>query len=69
MFTELALWYLRKKKATVLMNYKVEGGELTQKSNEGYTYDTDLVESKIYLIDGTEFVPPEGKFKIVKPRL
>lgn len=67
MLTELALWYLRKKKVTVIMNYKVEGGKLTQKTNEGYTYDSDFDNSEIWLNDGSEFIIPEGKYKIERP--
>jgi hypothetical protein len=66
MLTKLALWYLRNRKVTVIMNYKVEGGKLTQKTNEGYTYDTDYNDSEIYLSNGNKFNVPEGKFKIVQ---
>jgi hypothetical protein len=66
MLTKLALWYLRNRKVTVIMNYKVEGGKLTQKTNEGYTYDTDYNDSEIYLSNGKKFNIPEGKFKVVQ---
>lgn len=66
MLINLAIWYLRKKNVSVLINYKVEGGKMKQLSNIGRTYDNELHNTDYYLMDGSKFIFPNGKFKIEK---
>lgn len=64
MLTNLAIWYLRLKKASVLINYKLTDGEIQQLGRNGYTYDCDFNKTIMKLSDGSIFDVPEGKFYV-----
>lgn len=60
---KLAIWYLRKRKVSVLLNMRVEGGTIQQKTRIGLTYHNDLNNAKYLDKNGKELVLPEGKFQ------
>lgn len=64
----LAIWYLRRREVSVLMNVRIDGGVIQQKTGYGCTYDTVLDNVKYLDRDGEELIIPQGKFKIVSPR-
>lgn len=60
----LVIWYLRKRKVSVFINFKTNGSDIQQKYDTGYFYDLELSNNKILLSDGkTEWNMPKGKFK------
>lgn len=64
MFESLAIWYLRKRKRSVIIGYKLEGGKVKCLYNKAYIYD-NYIEDIIYRCsDDTPFEIPEGKFSI-----
>jgi len=63
MIIRLAIWYLRKRKVSVLINMKVKDGTVQQKTNKGWTCDNDLHNVRYLDKNGKELVLPEGKFQ------
>jgi hypothetical protein len=64
MLTELAVWYLRKKKKSVLINYEINNGVVKCRNNESYLYDNILNNVEYRLSNDKEFVIPDGKFNV-----
>ncbi|MED4399808.1 hypothetical protein [Metabacillus fastidiosus] len=64
MFTNLAVWFLRKRKASVLINIKLNGGTAQQLTRNGFIYDCEFNDNKYLLENGRTFDIPEGKFKV-----
>lgn len=66
MFTKLAIWFLQKKKVSVIIGFTIEGKEVKAKSkyNDTYTYDNELRGVDYYTTDDRLLVLPEGKFSI-----
>lgn len=60
----LAIWYLRRKKVSVIMNMDVEGGTIKQMARYGYTYNNKLANVRLLDKDGQELKIPQGKFKV-----
>lgn len=67
MFIQLATWYLKRKKVSIVMNCDITGGTVKQRTNRGVTINCDFVDAKLIQSDGVEFEIPKGKFKIVRP--
>lgn len=61
---KLAIWYLRKRKVSVLLNMRVDGGAIQQTTRYGCTYDNHLNNVRYLDKNGKELIIPEGKFKI-----
>lgn len=59
----IALWYLRKRKVSVLLNMKIDGGTVQQKTRYSCTYDNELTNVKYLDKDGEMVNLPKGKFK------
>ncbi|QLI77123.1 hypothetical protein [Bacillus pumilus] len=62
MITKLAIWWLRKRKLTVLIGHDITGGEIKAKSNKVYLYDSNLKDVAFKDPNGIPFNVPEGKF-------
>lgn len=62
MFESLAIWYLRKKKKSVLIGYELEDGTVKALNNKAYIYDNRIKDINYYCSDNTPFEIPEGKF-------
>jgi NADH:ubiquinone oxidoreductase subunit D len=67
MLTKLAIWYLRSKGVSIIMNCKLEDGKVQQLRSTGFTYDSHFKNVEYRLIDDSLFDIPEGKFNITKP--
>ena len=64
---KLAIWYLNKRKVSVLLNMKIEGGIVQQTTYHGCTYNNTLNDIKYLDKNGNELVLPEGKFRFEYP--
>jgi hypothetical protein len=62
MFESLAIWYLRKKKRSVLIGYKLEEGQVKALNNKAYIFDNNINNIDYRYSDDTPFEIPEGKF-------
>lgn len=61
---KLAIWYLRKRNVSVLLNMKIDGGTIQQKTRYGFTYDSEINNVNYLDADGELFNIPKGKFKV-----
>lgn len=69
MLRKLAIWYLRKRNCSVLINYIVNEDSIKQKTSDAYIYDNHFGKDALYLDDkGEIFDVPYGsyEFKVVK---
>lgn len=64
MLSKLAIWYLRKRKKSVLIGYRVVGGKMNAIYNKSYTYDNQLINVDYWYGNGKKLVIPEGEFTI-----
>lgn len=64
MLTKLAIWYLRKRKRSVMIGFSVQPYFIQPTNRDAYLYDNRLVNIKYYDCNGDEVVLPEGKFHI-----
>lgn len=64
---KLAIWYLNKRKVSVLLNMKIEDGTVQQTTNHGCTYNNTLNNVKYLDKNGKELILPEGKFRFEYP--
>lgn len=64
MITNLCIWWLRKRKVSVLIGYKTYFGTLKQLSNEGYIYDNELNHTNYINPNGKRIHIPDGEFEI-----
>lgn len=67
MLVKLAIWYLRRKRVSVIMNYRINGGLLKPKQNQSYMYENTFIETEHRYIDNSEMDVPEGNFSFSKP--
>ncbi|WP_271750075.1 hypothetical protein [Bacillus paralicheniformis] len=66
MLTSLAIWYLRKRKQSVLIGFEVDGGQVKSQSNRTFVYDNTLLDTVFKEADGKELILPRGKFSITR---
>jgi hypothetical protein len=64
MFKALAIWYLRKKKISVLMNYQIDNGKIRPLTHMNCMYDNNLNNVDVRSNNNQVLVIPEGKFCI-----
>lgn len=64
MFESLAIWYLRKKKRSVVIGYELDGGKVECLYSTAYIYDNNIKDIDYRCSDGTSFEIPEGKFNV-----
>lgn len=65
MLTKLAIWYLRKRKKSVLIGFNIKDGEIQTKNKTTYYYDNQLTDVKIKRLNGEDFdFPYNAKFNI-----
>lgn len=62
MISELAIWYLRKRKKSVMIGMLANGGNIQQNNRNGFLYDNHLCNVKYFTADGHRLDLPEGKF-------
>lgn len=62
MITKLAIWWLRKAKKSVVINYVVTEGELQAKQKQVFIYDNDFTDTVYKDYDGEIVALPSGKF-------
>jgi hypothetical protein len=63
LFEKLAIWYLRKRKRSVIIGYMLECGKVKSLNNKTYIYDNQVKNIDYRCSDDTQFEIPEGKFK------
>lgn len=61
---KLAIWFLRKRKATVVIGLIVWEGEIQSKSKKAYLYDNVFVDATYYTYDDVPVDIPSGKFSV-----
>lgn len=66
--TRLAVWYLRKRKVSVIMNVKIETGCIRQLTKTCYIYDNELIDTRYYDFVGAGVALQDGKFVIVRQK-
>lgn len=64
MFESLAIWYLRKRKKSVLIGYELEGGKVKCLYNQAYLYDNKIGDIDYRCSNDAPFKIPEGKFSV-----
>jgi hypothetical protein len=62
LFEALAIWYLRKRKRSVIIGYMLEDGKVKCLNNKAYIYDNQVKNIDYRCSDDTRFEIPEGKF-------
>lgn len=62
MLTKLAIWYLRKRKISVLMGFTTSRGSLQSDNDVTYLLDNFLMDTAFYDKFGKKWLLPEGKF-------
>lgn len=62
MLSKLAIWYLRKRKKTVILNVIAKDGSMQQSERSALLYDNCLMDVAYYDYDGNIVTIPEGKF-------
>lgn len=62
MLTKLAIWYLRKRKKSVIIGFIANGGWVQPKNNHPLTYECDFFNTKFVNKNGTTTTMPYGKF-------
>ncbi|MGY8620256.1 hypothetical protein ACN6A9_01575 [Bacillus safensis] len=62
MITNLAIWWLRKRKRSVMIGYEVIEGAIKARNNNALLYDNTLIGVSYQDSDGKSFNIPEGKF-------
>jgi hypothetical protein len=55
MFTKLAIWYLRKRKKSVLIGYNVKNGTIRAIENDAYSHDNVFRDCEFELQDGRPY--------------
>lgn len=63
MLTQLAIWYLRKKKISVAIGFAFLGGEVRSKAPNSYLYDSTFTRCRFVESDNQPFRVPEGPFQ------
>ncbi|MEC1349146.1 hypothetical protein [Bacillus licheniformis] len=66
MLTSLAIWYLRKRKQSVLIGFDMDGGQVMSQSNRTFVYDNTFRDTVFKAVDGEELILPRGKFSITR---
>ncbi|WP_374723668.1 hypothetical protein [Calidifontibacillus erzurumensis] len=64
MLKKLAIWYLRKKKCSVLIGYKLSGGQIKALNKDAYTYNNVFDNVDYRLSNDKPYKIPEGKFQV-----
>ena len=64
MITKFCIWWLRRKKVSVLIGYRATFGIIKQVNNAGFIYDNHFEKAVYLLPNGDKFDVPGGKFKI-----
>ncbi|MCY9052485.1 hypothetical protein MOE90_02105 [Bacillus spizizenii] len=64
MLSSLAIWYLRKKKKSVLIGYELKSGCVKALNNHALTYDNVFFDIDYRAPDDSPLVLPEGKCSI-----
>lgn len=64
MLINLAIWYLRARKKSVIIGYKLRKEEIQALYPVAYIYDNDINLDEVSYLDedGSIFMIPEGKF-------
>lgn len=66
MIEKLAIWYLRKKNVSIIMNYRLNGGILKPKQKQSRMYDNTFIDTDHRYMDNTKCDVPEGNFEFTK---
>jgi hypothetical protein len=64
MLSKLAIWYLRKRKASVLIGFEIKGGSFKSLNNKTSLYDNELYDVNYKTVDNFPLCIPGGKFSI-----
>lgn len=55
MFTKLAIWYLRKRKKSVLIGWDVEDARMQCKHSDSFVFGNTLTDCEFYTKNGNDF--------------
>ncbi|MDS7057179.1 hypothetical protein NXG04_07755 [Klebsiella pneumoniae] len=64
MLSRLAVWYLQKRKKSVIIGFHLKEGELHEKNSTTYFYDNTFENIVIKDVNGKVFNIPDGKFLV-----
>jgi len=64
MLSSLAVWYLSKRKKSVIIGFETTGGEVKSLNQDTYYYNNTFDNTVNKNNDDSIFLVPEGKFKI-----
>lgn len=64
MLSKLAVWYLRKKKISVLIGFEVKNGQMKSYNQTCALFDNELYNVEYKTRDNKPFLIPDGKFSI-----
>ncbi|UUV47112.1 hypothetical protein [Bacillus phage vB_BanS-Thrax5] len=64
MLSNLAVWYLSKRKKSVIIGFETTGGEIKSLNEDTYYYDNTFDNTVNKNHDDSIFLVPQGKFKI-----
>lgn len=66
MISKFAVWYLRKRKKSVLIGYEIKNGYVRSMNNDALTYDNELTNVDYRTCDNEPLLIPNGKFSIIR---
>jgi hypothetical protein len=66
MLSNFAVWYLRKRKKSVMIGYEIENGKVKSLNPSSLTYDNFFGDIDYRMCDGKRFIIPTGKFSIIR---
>ncbi|WP_042426161.1 hypothetical protein [Geomicrobium sp. JCM 19039] len=66
MIEKLAIWYLRKRKCSVLINFNIDSGYFQSLMYKTYLFDNALSNVHHLTADGKPLTIPEGKFTVIR---
>ncbi|GLY11377.1 hypothetical protein [Pseudobacillus badius] len=65
MLTELAIWYLRKKKKSVMIAFKIKDGAVQAINKDTFIYENEFEDVDYFLPNGQMYdIPHMKKFRI-----
>lgn len=63
MLEKLAIWFLKKRKVSIIIGFAHEGGAIRPLNRDTYLYDNTFDRCQFLEYNGAEFQIPEGKFQ------
>jgi hypothetical protein len=64
MLSKLAIWYLRKRKKSVMIGYTIEDAKIQANNFDSNIYNNHFKDCDYFTADGNTFEIPNGKFHV-----